>query len=220
MSNQTINLSDTLYQYMLSVSVREPAILKSLRETTYQLSSHGMQISPEQGQLMAFLIELTGAEKTLEIGVYTGYSSLVVALALPEIGKVIACDINTETTSIAQDFWQKAGVSHKIDLKLAPALETLDNLIKQNQSNSFDFIFIDADKHNYLQYYERSLTLLRPGGLMLVDNVLWSGRVADTHAHDKQTLAIRAFNQAIYQDKRISMCLIPIGDGLTMVRKF
>lgn len=220
MSNQTINLSDTLYQYMLSVSLREPAILKSLRETTYQLSSHGMQISPEQGQLMAFLIELTGAEKTLEIGVYTGYSSLVVALALPEIGKVIACDINTETTSIAQDFWQKAGVSHKIDLKLAPALETLDNLIKQNQSNSFDFIFIDADKHNYLQYYERSLTLLRPGGLMLVDNVLWSGRVADTHAHDKQTLAIRAFNQAIYQDKRISMCLIPIGDGLTMVRKF
>ena len=219
MSNQTINLSDTLYQYMLSVSVREPAILKSLRETTYQLSSHGMQISPEQGQLMAFLIELTGAEKTLEIGVYTGYSSLVVALALPEIGKVIACDINTETTSIAQDFWQKAGVSHKIDLKLAPALETLDNLIKQNQSNSFDFIFIDADKHNYLQYYERSLTLLRQGGLMLVDNVLWSGRVADTHAHDKQTLAIRAFNQAIYQDKRISMCLIPIGDGLTMVRK-
>ncbi len=219
MSNQTINLSDTLYQYMLSVSLREPAILKSLRETTYQLSSHGMQISPEQGQLMAFLIELSGAKKTLEIGVYTGYSALVVALALPETGKIIACDINTETTSIAQAFWQKAGVSHKIDLKLAPALDTLDNLIKQKHSNSFDFIFIDADKHNYLQYYERSLTLLRPGGLMLVDNVLWSGRVADTHAHDKQTLAIRAFNQAIYQDKRISMCLIPIGDGLTMVRK-
>lgn len=219
MSSQTINLSDTLYQYMLSVSLREPAILKSLRETTHQLSSHGMQISPEQGQLMAFLIELSGAKKTLEIGVYTGYSVLVVALALPETGKIIACDINTETTSIAQDFWQKAGVSHKIDLKLAPALETLDSLIKQKHSNSFDFIFIDADKHNYLQYYERSLTLLRPGGLILVDNVLWSGRVADTHAHDKQTLAIRAFNQAIYHDKRISMCLIPIGDGLTMVRK-
>ncbi|WP_342147476.1 class I SAM-dependent methyltransferase [Rickettsiella endosymbiont of Aleochara curtula] len=219
MSNQTINLSNTLHQYMLSVSVREPAILKSLRETTQQLSSHGMQISPEQGQLMAFLIELTGAKKTLEIGVYTGYSALVVALALPEMGKIIACDINTETTSIAQDFWQKAGVSNKIDLKLAPALDTLDNLIKQNHSDSFDFIFIDADKQNYLNYYERSLILLRPGGLMLVDNVLWSGRVADTHAHDKQTLAIREFNQAIYQDKRISMCLIPIGDGLTLIRK-
>lgn len=219
MSNQTINLSNTLHQYMLSVSVREPAILKSLRETTQQLSSHGMQISPEQGQLMAFLIELTGAKKTLEIGVYTGYSALVVALALPEMGKIIACDINTETTSIAQDFWQKAGVSNKIDLKLAPALDTLDNLIKQNHSDSFDFIFIDADKQNYLNYYERSLILLRPGGLMLVDNVLWSGRVADTHAHDKQTIAIREFNQAIYQDKRISMCLIPIGDGLTLIRK-
>lgn len=219
MSNQTINLSDTLYQYMLSVSLREPTILKSLRETTHKLSSHEMQISPEQGQLMAFLVELTGAKKTLEIGVYTGYSALVVASALPEMGKVIACDINKETTAIACDFWQKAGVAHKIDLKLAPALETLDNLIKQNHSDSFDFIFIDADKQNYLNYYERSLTLLRSGGLILVDNVLWSGRVTDTHAKDKQTLAIRTFNQAIYQDKRISMCLIPIGDGLTLIRK-
>ncbi len=219
MSNQTINLNDTLYQYMLSVSLREPAILKSLRETTHKLSSHGMQISPEQGQLMAFLIELTGAKKTLEIGVYTGYSSLVVALALPEMGRIIACDINKETTSLAQDFWQKAGIGHKIELKLTPALETLDNLIKQDHSNSFDFIFIDADKQNYLNYYERSLILLRPGGLMLIDNVLWDGKVADTHADDKQTLAIREFNRAIYQDKRISMCLIPIGDGLTLIRK-
>lgn len=219
MTNQTINLSDTLYQYMLSISLHEPAILKSLRETTLKLSSHDMQISPEQGQLMALLVELIGAKKTLEIGVYTGYSSLVVALALPEMGEVIACDINTETSSIAQNFWKKAGVAHKIDLKLAPALETLDSLIKQNQSNTFDFIFIDADKQNYLNYYERSLTLLRTSGLMLVDNVLWSGRVADTHVHDKQTIAIRAFNQAIYQDKRISMSLIPIGDGLTLIRK-
>jgi len=220
MSNQTINLNDSLYQYMLSVSLHEPAILKSLREETHKFSSHGMQISPEQGQLMAFLIELTAAEKTLEIGVYTGYSSLVVALALPKSGKIIACDINTETSTIAQDFWQKAGIAHKIDLKLAPALETLDNLIKQNHSDSFDFIFIDADKQNYLNYYERSLTLLRKGGLMLIDNVLWDGKVADTLIHDKQTLAIRTFNQAIYQDKRISMCLIPIGDGLTLIRKY
>lgn len=219
MSNQTIKLSDTLYQYMLSISLHEPVILKSLRETTLKLSSHNMQISPEQGQLMAFLVELIGAEKTLEIGVYTGYSSLAAALALPETGKIIACDINTETSAIAQDFWQKAGVAHKIDLKLAPALETLDSLIKQNYSNTFDFIFVDADKQNYLNYYERSLTLLRPGGLMLVDNVLWSGRVADVHTHDKQTVAIRAFNQTIYQDKRISMSLVPISDGLTLIRK-
>lgn len=219
MTNQTLNLSDKLYQYMLSISVHEPAILKLLRETTHKLSSHGMQISPEQGQLMALLIELIAAEKTLEVGVYTGYSSLVVALALPETGKIIACDINDETTSIARDFWQKAGVAHKIDLKLAPALETLNDLIKQNHSNSFDFIFVDADKRNYLNYYERSLTLLRPGGIMLVDNVLWNGRVAEKCACDEQTLSIRAFNQAIHQDKRISMCLIPIGDGLTLIRK-
>jgi predicted O-methyltransferase YrrM len=204
---------------MLSVSLREPALLKSLRETTYRLSSHGMQISPEQGQLMAFLIELIAAKKTLEIGIYTGYSALVVALALPETGKMIACDINNETTSIAQDFWQRAGVAHKIDLKLAPALETLENLIKQNHSNSFDFIFIDADKRNYLNYYEYSLTLLRPGGIILVDNVLWSGRVAEEGTYDEQTLSIRAFNQAIHQDKRVNLCLLPIGDGLTLLRK-
>ncbi len=219
MSNQTINLTDRLYRYMLSVSLREPALLKSLRETTYRLSSHGMQISPEQGQLMAFLIELIAAKKTLEIGIYTGYSALVVALALPETGKMIACDINNETTSIAQDFWQRAGVAHKIDLKLAPALETLENLIKQNHSNSFDFIFIDADKRNYLNYYEYSLTLLRPGGIILVDNVLWSGRVAEEGTYDEQTLSIRAFNQAIHQDKRVNLCLLPIGDGLTLLRK-
>lgn len=219
MTKQTINLSDKLYQYMLSISLHEPAILKSLRETTHKLPSHDMQISPEQGQLMAFLIELIAAEKTLEIGIYTGYSALVVALALPKTGKMIACDINSETSSIAQDFWQKAGVRHKIDLKLAPALATLDALIKQNHANSFDFVFIDADKRNYLNYYERSLTLLRPGGLILVDNVLWSGKVADSNNHDEQTLAIRTFNQAIHQDKRINMCLIPIGDGLTLIRK-
>lgn len=165
MSNRTIDLNDTLYQYMLSVSLREPNILRSLRETTLKLSSHTMQIAPEQGQLMAFLIELTDAEKALEIGVYTGYSSLAVALALPETGKIIACDINTETSALAQDFWKKAGVASKIELKLAPAMETLDGLINQNHSNSFDFIFIDADKKNYLNYYERSLTLLRPGGV-------------------------------------------------------
>ena len=219
MSHQTLNLSDRLYHYMLSVSLREPAILKSLREVTSKLSSHAMQISPEQGQLMGFLVELIAAHKTLDIGVYTGYSSLLVALALPDNGRVIACDINAETTAIAQDFLFKAGVAHKIDLRLAPALETLDYLIQQNESNSFDFIFIDADKQNYLNYYERSLTLARPGGLILIDNVLWSGRVANPDEHDKQTVSIRTFNKAIHEDKRVSISLIPIGDGLTLARK-
>jgi caffeoyl-CoA O-methyltransferase len=219
MSNQTLNLNDSLYHYMLSVSLREPAILKSLREVTAKLSSHAMQISPEQGQLMRLLVELIAARKTLDIGVYTGYSSLLVALALPDNGRVIACDINAETSSIAQDFWQKAGIAHKIELKLAPALETLDYLIQQEESNSFDFIFIDADKQNYLNYYERSLTLARPGGLILIDNVLWNGQVANPEAHDKQTVSIRTFNKALFEDKRVTISLIPIGDGLTLARK-
>lgn len=219
MSNKTLNLNDTLYRYMLSVSVREPALLKSLRKITSQLPSHEMQISPEQGQFMAFLIELTAARKTLEIGVYTGYSSLVTALALPDNGQIIACDINPKTSAIAQDFWQQAGVSHKINLKLAPALDTLDQLIQQNHANSFDFIFIDADKQNYLDYYERSLALARPGGLILIDNVLWDGKVADSHNSDKQTVAIRTLNQTIYADSRVSISLIPIGDGLSLIRK-
>ncbi|MFM2322710.1 MAG: hypothetical protein RLZZ225_863 [Pseudomonadota bacterium] len=219
MSNQTLNLNDSLYHYMLSVSLREPAILKSLREVTAKLSSHAMQISPEQGQLMRLLVELIAARKTLDIGVYTGYSSLLVALALPDNGRVIACDINAETSSIAQDFWQKAGIAHKIELKLAPALETLDYLIQQKESNSFDFIFIDADKQNYLNYYERSLTLVRPGGLILIDNVLWNGQVANPECHDKQTVSIRAFNKALFEDKRVTISLIPIGDGLTLARK-
>lgn len=219
MSNQTLNINDTLYQYMLSVSLREPAILKSLREATSKLPSHAMQISPEQGQFMAFLVELIAAHKILEIGVYTGYSSLAVALALPDNAKIVACDVNAETTAIAQHFWEKAGVAAKIDLKLAPALDTLDYLIQQNEANSFDFIFIDADKQNYLNYYQRSLTLAKPGGLILIDNVLWGGKVANPHDKDQQTESIRRFNQAIYEDDRVNISLIPIGDGLTLIRK-
>ncbi len=219
MSNQTLNLTPQLYQYLLSVSLRETPILKALREKTAQLSGHEMQISPEQGQFMALLVELIDAKKTLEIGVYTGYSSLAVALALPADGRIIACDVNTETSNIAKSFWQKAGVAEKIELKLAPALETLDQLIKQGETNTFDFVFIDADKQNYSNYYERSLSLVRPGGLILIDNVLWSGRVADSKNHDKQTEAIRQLNQKISEDKHVSMSLLPLGDGLTLVRK-
>jgi predicted O-methyltransferase YrrM len=218
MSKQTTGLEQTLADYIQSISLREPAILRQLREETAKLSMARMQISPEQGQLMALLVQLMGAKKTLEIGVFTGYSALAVALVLPVDGKVIACDISEEYTAIAKDFWKKAGVSEKIDLRIAPALETLDQLISE-ETESFDLAFIDADKRNYENYYERALTLLRPGGLILIDNVLWSGKVTDPTITDKQTQAIREFNQKLHQDSRISLSLIAIADGLTLALK-
>jgi predicted O-methyltransferase YrrM len=218
MSKQTTGLEKTLADYIQSISLREPDILRQLREETAKLSMARMQISPEQGQLMALLVQLMGAKKTLEIGVFTGYSALAVALVLPDDGKVIACDISEEYTAIAKDFWARAGVSEKIDLRIAPALETLDQLISEETEN-FDLAFIDADKRNYENYYERALTLLRPGGLILIDNVLWSGKVADPTITDKQTQAIREFNQKLHQDSRISLSLIAIADGLTLALK-
>lgn len=218
MSKQTTGLEQTLADYIQSISLREPAILRQLREETAKLSMARMQISPEQGQLMALLVQLMGAKKTLEIGVFTGYSALAVALVLPVDGKVIACDISEEYTAIAKDFWARAGVSEKIDLRIAPALETLDQLISE-ETESFDLAFIDADKRNYENYYERVLTLLRPGGLILIDNVLWSGKVTDVTITDKQTQAIREFNQKLHQDSHISLSLIAIADGLTLALK-
>ena len=219
MTKQTTGLEKTLADYIQSISLREADILKQLREETAKLSMARMQISPEQGQLMALLVQLMGAKKTLEIGVFTGYSALAVALALPDDGKVIACDISEEYTAIAKDFWERAGVSEKIDLRIAPALETLDQLISEGETGSFDLAFIDADKRNYENYYERALTLLRPGGLILIDNVLWSGKVIDPTITDKQTQAIREFNQKLHQDSRISLSLIAIADGLTLALK-
>jgi len=219
MTKQTTGLEETLADYIQSISLREPDILRQLREETAKLSMAQMQISPEQGQLMALLVQLMGAKKTLEIGVFTGYSALAVALALPDDGKVIACDISEEYTAIAKDFWKKAGVSEKIDLRIAPALETLDQLISEEETESFDLAFIDADKRNYENYYERALTLLRPGGLILIDNVLWSGKVTDPTITDKQTQAIREFNQKLHQDSRISLSLVAIADGLTLALK-
>ena len=219
MTKQTTGLEKTLADYIQSISLREADILKQLREETAKLSMARMQISPEQGQLMALLVQLMGAKKTLEIGVFTGYSALAVALALPDDGKVIACDISEEYTAIAKDFWERAGVSEKIDLRIAPALETLDQLISEDETGSFDLAFIDADKRNYENYYERALRLLRPGGLILIDNVLWSGKVVDPTITDKQTQAIREFNQKLHQDSRISLSLIAIADGLTLVLK-
>ena len=219
MSNQSINLDDRLYSYLQAVSLREPEILTQLRQETAKHSMSQMQISPEQGQLMALLIQLMGAKKTLEVGVFTGYSSLIVALALPSDGKVIACDVSEEYTAIARRYWQQAGVADKIDLHIAPALETLDQLLANGQAGTFDFAFIDADKSNYDNYYERSLQLVRSGGLVAIDNVLWSGQVADPQVQDSRTTSIRALNQKVHEDSRVMVSLVPIGDGLTLARK-
>lgn len=219
MGKQTIGLEQDLYDYLLAVSLREPDILTQLRHETAQLPMAQMQISPEQGQFMALLVKLLGAKKTLEVGVFTGYSSLVTALALPADGKIVACDVSEDFTSVARRYWEKAGIADKIDLRIAPALETLDNLLAAGEGESFDFAFIDADKGNYENYYERSLQLIRPGGLIAVDNVLWSGKVADSEVQDNQTKKIRAFNQKLHQDSRVTLSVVPIADGLTLARK-
>ena len=219
MSNRSIVLTDSLYEYMTDVSLREPPLLLALREETSELTQRAMQISPEQGQFMALLARLTGARRCLEVGVFTGYSSLVTALALPDNGSIVACDVSEEWTAVARRYWREAGVAHKIELRLAPATETLDDLLAQGRAGTFDFAFIDADKTNYLAYYERTLALLRTGGLALVDNTLWSGRVADPEVADADTVALRHFNEVLHRDERIDLSLLPLGDGLTVVRK-
>jgi predicted O-methyltransferase YrrM len=219
MSKGMINVSDELYKYILSVSLREPDILRRLREETEPYPHSIMQISPDQGQFMALLVRLIAATRTIDIGVYTGYSSLSVAMALPDDGKLVACDVNEEWTTIAKRYWAEAGVSHKVDLRLAPAIETLDNLLAEGLVGAFDFIFIDADKGNYDGYYERSLKLLRPGGLIAADNVLWSGRVLESGEYDPDTTAIKAFNAKLLADDRIFLSMAPIADGLTLALK-
>lgn len=218
MSSKTF-LDQSLYNYLLSASLREPEVLQKLREETAHHPMSQMQIAPEQGQLMALLVQLMGAKKALEVGVFTGYSSLSVALALPADGRLIACDVSDEYTAIARRYWALAGVADKIDLRIAPALDTLDQLIAEGQANTFDFAFIDADKSNYDNYYERALQLVRPGGLIVLDNVLWSGRVADAHVQDTRTNAIRALNTKLHQDDRVNVSLLPIADGLMLALK-
>lgn len=219
MSNKTFTLPDTLYRYLLDVSLRDDPLRVRLRRETATDAMAQMQSAPEQGQFMALLVRLIRARKALEIGVYTGYSALCVASALPAEGRLVACDINASWTAVAQRYWQEAGVDGKIELRLAPALETLDALIANGESGSFDFAFIDADKENYAGYYERALTLLRHGGLIAVDNTLWSGQVADPAFQDTETCAIRAFNESLHRDERVDISLIPIADGLTLARK-
>lgn len=219
MGKESFGLDNRLYEYLLSVSLRENEVLAKLRQETSQHTASIMQIAPDQGQFMALLVKLLGAKKTLDIGVFTGYSSLVVALALPESGRVIACDRDPQSTEIARRYWKLAGVDHKIDLRLAPALDTLDQLIADGEAGSFDFAFIDADKSNYSNYYERALTLLRPGAIVAIDNVLWSGNVSDPEDTDKRTVAIREFNQKLHQDNRVEISLLAIADGLTLALK-
>ncbi len=220
MSIKSIGLDEGLYRYLISVSLREPEVLRRLREETARIPQAGMQISPEQGQFMALLVRLMGAAKILEIGVFTGYSSTVLALALPAHGRLTAFDISEAWTSVARRYWREAGVADKIGLRLGPAIENLDALIAEGASEgAYDMAFIDADKENYDGYYERALRLLRPGGLLLIDNVLWSGRVADETAADADTLAIRALNLKIHADPRVSISLLPVADGLTLALK-
>ncbi|MBU6416845.1 MAG: class I SAM-dependent methyltransferase [Xanthomonadaceae bacterium] len=218
MSRRTIDLDDTLYQYLLDHSLREHPEQTALREATRQHPRGGMQISPEQGQFMSLLVKLIGARRTIEVGTFTGYSALTVALALPGDGKVLACDISDEYTSVGKPYWRRAGVASKIDLVVAPAVQTLDARIAEGETDLYDFAFIDADKAGYDAYYERCLRLVRQGGLVAFDNTLWSGDVARP-AEDDDTRALQALNDKLHGDERIDMAMLPIGDGLTLARK-
>ncbi len=219
MSRNTTELTPRLYEYVLDVSLREPPLLAELRAETAAMPMALMQISPEQGQFMALLVEAMGARKALEVGTFTGYSALWVALALPADGRLVCCDINEEYTAVARRYWQRAGIADRIDLRLAPAVGTLDSLIAGGGANSFDFAFIDADKENYDSYYERALRLVRPGGLIVVDNVLWNGDVVDPAKNDANVTAIRALNRKIKDDRRVAASLLPVADGLMIVRR-
>lgn len=212
-------LTPELYEYLVRVSVREPEVLARLREETKALPWAGMQIGPDQGQFMRFLVETIGARRAIEVGVFTGYSSISVALGLPEDGELVACDVSDEWTRIARRYWAEAGVAHKIRLHLRPATETLDALLGEGRAGAFDFAFIDADKEGYDGYYERCLRLLRPGGIVAFDNVLWGGSVADASDTSADTLALRALNLKLGRDERVSVAMLPVGDGLTLARK-
>lgn len=220
MSNQFLALSEVLYAYILNNSLREPEVLRRLREETEATNPHAiMSISPVQGQFMMLLLKLMGAVKTLEVGVFTGYSSLCTALTIPENGRIYACDVSEEWTSVARRYWAEAGVADKVTLKLAPAVETLDALLAEGHAGTFDFAFIDADKSNYDAYYERALKLVRKGGLLVFDNMLWYGKVADESVTDADTVALRALNAKLHQDERVFASLIGVGDGMNLAIK-
>lgn len=219
MTDRRLQITDEIHRYLVDHSVREPDVLARLRAATASLPQAGMQIGPEQGQLMALLAKLVGAKRCIEVGVFTGYSSLAVALALPEDGRILACDVSEQWTAIARRFWREAGVEHKIELKLQPAVRTLEELLAAGEAGRYDFAFVDADKPAYDSYYELLLKLLRPGGLMALDNTLWSGAVLDPNEREPNTVALRALNDKLHRDERIDLSLLPVGDGLTLARK-
>ncbi|MGE0882484.1 MAG: class I SAM-dependent methyltransferase [Blastocatellales bacterium] len=220
MSNNFLPLTELLYQYIINNSIREPDVLRRLREETAATNPHAiMAVSPVQGQFMMLLLKLINAVKTLEVGVFTGYSSLCTALTIPANGRIYACDVSEEWTSVARRYWDEAGVADKITLKLAPAIETLDALLADGHAGTFDFAFIDADKANYDHYYERALKLLRKGGLIVFDNMLWYGKVADRSVNDEDTVALRALNVKLHQDERVFTSLIGVGDGMHLAIK-
>lgn len=213
-------MTSELFSYMRRISLRETELRSELREETASLSEAQMQIMPEQGQFMALLLRLMGARKGVEVGTFTGYSALCFAEVLPENGRLVCCDVSTEYTAIAQRYWERAGLRDKMDLRLAPALETLEQLIAEGQSGTYDFCFLDADKENYTSYYEKALELLRSGGLLMADNVLWSGRVAEENGdQSKATVALKQFNDLLAGDRRIDLSLLPLADGLTLAVK-
>jgi predicted O-methyltransferase YrrM len=213
------SFDEPTYKYLVNTSVRESEVARRLREETQKLPMAQMQIGPDQGQFLQLLVQLIGAKKTLEVGVFTGYSSLWVATGLPGDGRIIACDVSEEYTSVARRYWKEAGIDNKIELILRPAVETLDELLNKDQGGTFDFAFIDADKSNYDNYYERTLQLLRRGGLVAIDNTIWSGRVAKREENDGDTVAIRELNEKLHRDERVSLSMLMVGDGLTLAMK-
>lgn len=219
MSRNSNFLADDLYQYLLGVSLRDDPLLARLRDETESMPMAAMQIAPDQGQFMALLVRLIGARKAVEVGVFTGYSSLCIARALPDDGQLLCCDVDADWTSVAQRYWREAGVEKRIELVLAPAAETLQRRLDDGEAGAYDFAFIDADKPNYDDYYEKCLRLLRPGGLVVLDNVLWSGRVMQTESDDEETRALRALNEKLHDDQRVDISLLPVADGLFLARK-
>ena len=219
MTRRSLDLTDELYGYLLEISLREPPVMTRLRAETAAMPRAGMQIAPEQGQFMGLLVELIGARLCLELGTFTGYSALAIAEALPPDGRLICCDIDAEATALAERYWAEAGLADRIQLRLGPALDILAEIEREYPPGSFDLVFIDADKQPYDRYYETALRLLRRGGLVLLDNVLWMGRVADPARNDPDTAALKRLNQKIHGDARVSLSVLPLGDGLTIARK-
>lgn len=218
MSTRSIGLDESLHSYLLDVSLKEPDVMRRLREETAEMEQSNMQIAPEQGQFMTWLVGALGVERAIEVGTFTGYSAMAIARALPEEGRLICCDVSEEYTAVARRYWDEAGLAGRIDLRLGPAADTLASLVEEQLEDSFDFVFIDADKPGYPTYYEHALRLLRPGGVVAIDNTLWDGDVADPSVTDETTQLIRDFNAMLHDDDRVELSLLPIADGLTLAR--